>query len=112
MRKLFSVFFVLVSLSVLVACGGQKPETPEQRMFAAEVAYQGALETVNRLINVGLINETNAAEVQAGRESARSALDAARRAFDAGLPTANTLIGSANSAVLSLVNRLELLEGI
>lgn len=112
MKRLFSLFSVLVFAGMLVACGGQKPETPEQRMFAAEVAYQGALETINRLIDAGVINEGNAAEVQAGRESARASLEAARRAFDAGLPTSTTLIGAANSAVLSLVNSLELLEGV
>lgn len=110
MKKLFTTFALLVSVG-LWACAHPKPETPEQRMIAAEISYQGALETVNRLIDAGLINESNAAEVQAGRESAKSALDAARRAFDAGLPTSTTLIGSANSAVLALVNRLELLEG-
>ena len=105
-RKFFGLVFVLA----LIGCGGPALDTPEKKLIAAEAAMQGQLQTINRLIDAGIINSSNAEQVQAGRESSTAALLAARRAFDAGLPTSTALIGAANSAVLNLGKTLDLLE--
>ena len=100
MRKYLAVLCLLVF--PLAGCEGIEAETPAQKLVVAETAFQEALVAINRLIDAGVITSENAAEVQAGRASAKAALDAARTAFDADLPTSVALISAANTAVTNL----------
>ena len=106
MKRLALVFLLLV----VPACASIDAETPEQKLVVAETSFQAALVTITRLADAGMITTDNAREVQAGREAAFSALQAARTSFDAGLPTAGALIGAANAAVLNLDSILKILE--
>jgi len=75
MRKLLAPFVVLL----LVGCTGVVvPESPRESLTAAEVTYQGVLNTANDFVTQGIIKKgsENAIKVGSAIIAARTALDA------------------------------------
>lgn len=75
LRNLFTPLLVLF---VVAGCANQPlPETPRERLAAAEVTYQGALNTIGQLTEQGTIVKGSPAAQRVGMAivTARSSLD-------------------------------------
>lgn len=73
-----NLFAPLLILFVVSGCVNQPlPETPRERLAAAEVTYQGALNTIGQLIDQGTIVKGSPVAQRVGQAivAARSSLD-------------------------------------
>lgn len=81
------------------------PNTPQERLAAAEISYQAALDQAEALVDVGTLKGDNAATVLSGFKKAKTALSAYRVAVLQGGDTDATL-EAFNSALAEAIKEM------
>lgn len=96
--------YVMLTLFALIAACSVRPETPREKLLAAEISYQGALKEVIVLAEAGVIKGQAARQVK----SAIAVVDSAMETWRANPDNPNYMQGAINALqpLLDLVNQL------
>lgn len=96
---------------ILASCAAVgDPETPEEKLAAEEIIFQGVQTSIQTLGGSGVITKEAAPCVSRANAAAHSALVAARAGVAQGLPNVSTLVSQFSAALLSVKDILAKIE--
>lgn len=106
--RTLAIIFCLVPLG---ACsffmGSEKPHTLNENKLAVEYEYQGALTTLDHLVDSGVLSASDKATALEYLNKSKTALDQARKALDNGWDNQDGYLQAANATTLQLIQFLE-----
>lgn len=105
MKTLLHVLAGLLLFAV-AACAGVTPQTPRERLAAAELSYQAALSEIRVLADAGLIKGNTAATTAASVRTVDAAIAAWRLN-----PDSPDYMAAANSALAPLLKLITTIRG-
>lgn len=105
MRRIFAAFVVLLLVVPAAGCS-ITPETPREKLLAAESAYQAALQSVPQIVATGQLDAADKSRLRLAITAARASLDAWHRS-----PDLNDSGAAALAALRALQQILTQLQG-